>query len=100
MKHATGRYLRVRLRNDDGPHLGVQIIAVQIVGQRTVCRSAEHVEETVVRDHCVSVAAGRRWWGDAKNVLVRDATPTRKQKLKHLLREHSKLCERLLTFSI
>lgn len=75
MENASRWNLRVRLRDNDGPHFGVQIIAVQIVGQRIVGRTTEHVQEAVVRDHCVTVASGRWWGSDAQYVFVGDAAP-------------------------
>lgn len=80
MKHSTRWDLRIALRNNDGPHLGVQVVAVQIVGQCTVGRSAKHVQKTVVRDHGVAVASGRWRWGDPEDVFVGDATPAAKKK--------------------
>lgn len=76
MEHSAGRHLRAGIGRGDRPYLSVQIEAVQLVGQRVVGRTTEHVEEVIVGNHCVAISTGRRRRCQPQYVFVGKATPT------------------------
>lgn len=78
VEEPAGRHEGLGSGQDHRPGLGVQVEAVEIVGERAVGGAAEDVQVTVEGDHGVAVPAGGRRRGAAEDVLGRDAGPAAK----------------------